>query len=57
MSTCHLVLAYVDAFAQEMIVMMATVLMAMATLPMVMVSAMVILVREALRQVGLLCQH
>jgi len=48
---------YVCLFSPGLMVMMAMVMMAMVMMAMVMVSVIVIIVPEALREVGCLCQH
>jgi len=53
----HRLWAYVCAFGPGLMVMMAMVMMAMVMMAMVMVSVMVIIVPEALRQVGWLRQR
>jgi len=53
----HRLSAYVCAFGPGLMVMMAVVMMAMVMTAMVMVSVMVIIVPEALRQVGWLRQR
>jgi len=56
---CHRFWAYVCTFGPGLLVMMAMVMMAMVMMAMVMVLVKVIIVPEALRQVGWLrqCQH
>jgi len=53
----HGLWVYVCAFGPGLMVMMAMVMMVMVMTTMVMVSVMVIIVPEALRQVGWLCQR
>jgi len=53
----HRLWTYVCTFGPVLLVIMAMVMLAMVIMAMVMVSVMVIIVPEALRQVGWLCQR